>query len=110
MKMTAEAARALEDQESLSNQNMNSARATELIDKVDIDKFMRMQKPSERACVVDNDGFIACGPIVGYERPAAPIKLIKPQLSDEMGNKTRIDDGPTNIVPRAARRWEEENR
>jgi len=29
--------------------------------------FQKMKHP--RACVRDHDGYIACGPIVGYERP-----------------------------------------
>lgn len=45
----------------------------------DVKKYL--VKPSN-TCIVDQDGFIACGPIVGVERPRDPIILERPRLDD----------------------------
>lgn len=39
----------------------------------DVPAATQIFKPKpENACVADADGYIVCGPIVGYERPAQP--------------------------------------
>lgn len=47
--------------------------------------FRKLFPPKVRpeACVRDDDGYIACGPIVGYERnQPLPDKVLKPMLFD----------------------------
>lgn len=37
----------------------------------DIQTIVAIMKPAD-ACILDREGFIACGPIVGYPRPEKP--------------------------------------
>ncbi len=71
MKMTAEAAERQAEQSAANPNTMNG-----LIKEVygdSVSAYQSIQKP-ENACIIDQGGFIACGPIVGYERPTEPIK------------------------------------
>lgn len=45
----------------------------------DIQSIVAITKPAD-ACILDREGFIACGPIVGYPRPEhpGPVKPTEP--------------------------------
>lgn len=46
----------------------------------DIQSIVAITKPAD-ACILDREGFIACGPIVGYPRPEqlGPAIILKPK-------------------------------
>lgn len=86
MKMTAEAAERQAEQSAANPNTMSS-----VIDEVYGDRSraqLSIEKP-QNTCILDKSGFIACGPIVGYERPAEPTD--KPWILDGKPTKP-IDD------------------
>jgi len=71
MKMTAEAAEREAEQRAANPNSMNG-----VIKEAYGDGALAVitaQKP-QNACIIDRDGYIACGPIIGQERPADTIK------------------------------------
>lgn len=55
-------------------------------------------------CIRDQDGFIACGPIVGYERPEPPIfkpRFDKPNDIEKFPSKPMQELSPRDLVPRS---------
>ncbi|MBP9093170.1 hypothetical protein KBI23_19260 [bacterium] len=54
-------------------------------------------------CIRDQDGFIACGPIVGIERPEPPIfkpRFGQPNDIEKFPSKLMQELSPKDIVPR----------
>ncbi len=54
------------------------------------------------ACIRDQDGFIACGPIVGYERPELPTlkpRFGQPNDIEKFPSKPMQERSPKDIVP-----------
>ncbi|MBL0185246.1 MAG: hypothetical protein IPP97_05925 [Candidatus Obscuribacter sp.] len=89
MKMTAEAAERQAEESTAATATMNSA-----IKEVYGDKGgaqFHIFRP-QNACIVDKDGFIACGPIVGIERPSDTIKKPGFTLYDELNPEKPKDD------------------
>jgi hypothetical protein len=63
------------------------------------DDFRRLlpTKVRPEACVRDDDGYIACGPIVGYERTQPlPGKVVSPQHLDKP--EVWRDKQDTNVI------------
>ncbi len=55
------------------------------------------------ACILDQDGFIACGPIVGYERPELPTfkpRFGQPNDIEKFPSKPMQELAPKDIDPR----------
>lgn len=71
MKMTEEAAESLNRYSAEATPSMNALIKELLGDKGGFS--FQIPKP-QNACILDKDGYIACGPIVGLERPSEPIK------------------------------------
>ncbi|MFA7337673.1 MAG: hypothetical protein WC028_12870 [Candidatus Obscuribacterales bacterium] len=57
-----------------------------------------INKVKPDVCIRDQDGFIACGPIVGYERPEPPI--FKPRFD----NPIDIEKFPRNLIDKVSPR------
>lgn len=89
MKMTAEAADSLTEERTGTATTMNSA-IKEVYGDKDKEQF-HIFKP-QNACIVDKEGFIACGPIVGYERPSDTIKKPGITLYDDLNPIKPKDD------------------
>lgn len=78
MKLTAEAAERLNDERTSTSTSMNG-----VIKEIYGDNSLaQLTKKPLNACVLDQDGFIACGPVVGYERPSNPMKPIIKDLDE----------------------------
>lgn len=89
MKLTAEAADRLTEERTATTNTMTSA-IEEVYGDKDSAKF-HIYRP-QNVCIVDKEGFIACGPLVGVERPSEPIKKPGITLYDQLNPEKPKDD------------------
>lgn len=73
---------------------------TDSVNQMSLNDVKKYLNKPENTCIIDREGFIACGPIVGVERPSAPIKLHKPTLEEINPPKgpIKLDVLPGDII------------
>jgi hypothetical protein len=73
---------------------------TDSVNQMSLNDVKKYLNKPENTCIIDREGFIACGPIVGVERPSTPIILHKPTLEEINKQKgpTKLDVLPGDVL------------